>query len=373
MAAFFKSSKPLPNPPNPSLLLLSIFFTPLMVAVLRSTAKAMDGELALSTTVAVVVAAAVVVAVGSRRLAQHLAAKALAKRIREFTPQAPANSTRHTGQTTAGWTKGKRFAVIVNPNAGGGQGAVIYETVVKPMLAKAGIQHVVKLTERHGHAKQMVSQMVSGTGCVSGGQCIDAICCVSGDGMLHECINGLAHACADRSQLAKLLATVPLAIIPAGSGNGVAASLYGRSCSAFTATQRMIDGAPAPLDTMTVRTAAAAEPPSAAETLFDLHYCCWACFADHDYLTEKPLRWLGPALKMLLAPAIVILRRRLYTGFIDFVPHAAALGPDGAPRSGYSDAAKLPLSPTDCKMRRVEGEVCTHTPLHAHFIVRTRH
>ena len=193
-------------------------------------------------------------------------------------------------------------------SAGGGKGAIIYETVVKPMLSKAGIEHVVRFTERHGHAKEIVSQMVAGTNCVLGGQRVNAIVCVSGDGMLHECINGLAHGCGDQPQLGKLLATMPLAIVPAGSGNGVAASLYGRSCSAFTATQRIVDGSVAPLDTMAVRTAVAAAP------LFDLHFCCWACFADHDYLTEKPLRWLGPALKMILAPAIVILRRQLYTG-----------------------------------------------------------
>ena len=53
----------------------------------------------------------------------------------------------------------------------------------------------------------------------------------------------------------------------------------------------------------------AAVPPK-----YDLHYFCWGVFAEHDHLTEGPLRSLGPALKHALALLIVL--RRL-TSFAD--------------------------------------------------------
>lgn len=48
----------------------------------------------------------------------------------------------------------------------------------------------------------------------------DAIACCSGDGILYEIINGLMKR-QDHSTAIK----IPLAIIPAGSGNGLAASI----------------------------------------------------------------------------------------------------------------------------------------------------
>jgi hypothetical protein len=60
--------------------------------------------------------------------------------------------------------------------------------------------------------------------------------------------------------------------------------------------------------------------------------------ADHDYLIEKPLRWLGVGLKQLLAPIIVIFRRRYYAGVVEFVPAPAS-------HPSYRDAACLPVFP----------------------------
>ena len=289
-------------------------------------------------------AAVVATVVATLALAWWIAQRAgsrLEKRVAQWKPRDRAER----------WTAEKHVAILVNPNAGGGKGASIYDEIVKPMLTKTGVSHEVHFTKYHGHAKQIVQGMVEhqGRGCVAeSGRPVHAIICVSGDGMLHECINGLARGCADEEALAALLPQVALAIVPAGSGNGVAASLYGRGSDALTVMGRIIDGKPAPLDTMAVRTAAS---PRAAP-LYDVHFCCWACFADHDYLTERPLRWLGPTLKMLLAPAIVILRRRLYRGHVDFEPHADARR--GV--QGYSDPDALPPSPTDARMRRVQGD-----------------
>ena len=83
-----------------------------------------------------------------------------------------------------------------------------------------------------------------------------------------------------------------------------------------------------------------------------------AVFADHDYITEGPMRFLGPVTKMALAPLMVILRKKLYKGVVDFVPapvpakKSSVLG-DGA----YADPKEFPQSPIDPSMRRIEDEV----------------
>ena len=46
----------------------------------------------------------------------------------------------------------------------------------------------------------------------------------------------------------------------------------------------------------------------------------WGIIADHDYLVEKPLRFLGPMLKGLVAPIYLIARHKVYHGKLSFVP-----------------------------------------------------
>lgn len=50
----------------------------------------------------------------------------------------------------------RRLLVIVNPKAGRGQAPQMYRRVVAPVLQAAGIQATVRLSERAGHAGQMV-------------------------------------------------------------------------------------------------------------------------------------------------------------------------------------------------------------------------
>jgi len=71
----------------------------------------------------------------------------------------------------------------------------------------------VLVTERGGHAAELVQDMALE---------FDAILAVSGDGLLHEILNGLAK----RPDARKALRT-PVAPIPTGSGNGFSVSLLG--------------------------------------------------------------------------------------------------------------------------------------------------
>lgn len=69
-------------------------------------------------------------------------------------------------------------------------------------------------TERQGHAFDYVKELSLGD--------FDAIVTVSGDGLIHEVLNGLAHHADPLTAL-----DIPLAPIPAGSGNGLSLNLIG--------------------------------------------------------------------------------------------------------------------------------------------------
>jgi diacylglycerol kinase family enzyme len=248
--------------------------------------------------------------------------------------------------------KGKHFVVLVNPNAGAGQGLLIYEEIVKPMLEKAKVSHDIIFTVGSGHAQKSCAMIAAGKVRVESGtgklldktvrtitikKKIDCVISCSGDGMLHECLNGLLQATGSCG--------VPLAVVPVGSGNGVSDSLYGRKCGPHKALEKIINGEAAPIDVM------AMSYEGSDDVTYDLHFFSWAVFADHDYLTESSLRFLGPVVKMILAPIIVIFRMTHYQGVVDFVP---VQPPKDLLKSGsYVDPKIFPASPTK-GMRRIE-------------------
>jgi len=237
----------------------------------------------------------------------------------------------------------KRAAVLVNPHAGSGNGLSVYEGVVEPMLIAAQVEFELHYTAGAGHARQICADLAKRMLTEAP---FDVVISVSGDGMLHECLNGLLDGSADRS------CPCSLAIVPAGSGNGVATSLYGRGHDAVHAMRRILLAPARPIDVLALRYL---DEPASTPPTCDLHFACWACFADHDFLCEGPLRPLGPLLKMALAPLIVIGRCRGYGGVCDFepAPLPAALSADAV--ADYAAADELPPSPDVANMRRLEG------------------
>lgn len=231
--------------------------------------------------------------------------------------------------------------VIVNPHAGSGEGRIVYEDVVKPMLDRAGVLHAVAFTARPGHARSICEEVVTGRHNLDDVP-FDCIVSVSGDGLLHECLNGVMNT----------KPRIALAIVPAGSGNGVAETLYGRGSDAVAAMRAILSGAPRAVDVLAMKPVS---PAAGRMPTYDVHFFCWAVFADHDHLVEGPLRWIGPLAKLALAPLIVIARRRCYPGVIDFRPRPAPADLPTARAGAYADASELPRSPADPAMRRLEG------------------
>jgi diacylglycerol kinase (ATP) len=160
----------------------------------------------------------------------------------------------------------QRLSVIVNPKGGRKRGLRVLESV-KPIFANAGINLDIHVTQRSGHAAK-IAQSLDKESC-------DAICVIGGDGTFHEVVDGLMHR--------KESISVPLGIIPAGTGNTIAEHLQCKD--PFDAARKMITGEQLPLDVVQV-------------TLNDRTVYCvdlvgWGAVSDINSNAEK-WRWMGP-------------------------------------------------------------------------------
>lgn len=97
------------------------------------------------------------------------------------------------------------YILIVNPTAGNGKGLKVIKSIQKhPLFEEKDCRSFFSKYE--GHAEELVKQVVEIYNTK-----IKCILVVGGDGTLHEVLNGL-----------KLSPKIPLAFIPAGSGNDFA-------------------------------------------------------------------------------------------------------------------------------------------------------
>lgn len=105
--------------------------------------------------------------------------------------------------------------VLVNPHSGRGQSLKIYKKRLVPFLDSHNIKHEVFITESDSRVYDYLRQKD-----ISDLLDLRSIIVVSGDGLLHETVNGLMN----RTDW-ELAISVPIGIIPTGSGNGLAYTL----------------------------------------------------------------------------------------------------------------------------------------------------
>lgn len=101
--------------------------------------------------------------------------------------------------------KKKDIIFIVNPISGTSGKRRILELIEKK-LDRAKFNHTVVTTQYGGHAAE-IARAAANKG-------VDAVCAIGGDGTINEVARALAHS------------ATALAIIPAGSGNGLARHLH---------------------------------------------------------------------------------------------------------------------------------------------------
>ncbi|KAI7816525.1 ATP-NAD kinase-like domain-containing protein [Gamsiella multidivaricata] len=190
----------------------------------------------------------------------------------------------------------RRILLLVNPNGGVGRAKTIKESVVRPMLEHSGLMVKEQYTEYGRHAIDIAYKVNL--------EELDTLAVVSGDGVLHEIINGLLSR-PDWNQSRRL----PISIIPAGSGNAIATSLGTRS--PVVATLALIRGETARLDIFSLS-------QRNRPRIYSMLLFSWGMMADADIESDR-YRWLGP-LRFDIAGFIRMIRLRRYPGKVYILP-----------------------------------------------------
>ncbi|KAF9557600.1 hypothetical protein EC968_007533 [Mortierella alpina] len=192
--------------------------------------------------------------------------------------------------------KPRRALLLVNPCGGIGIAKTISDTVVKPMLQHSGLIVKEQYTEYRRHAVDIAYKVDLDD--------VDTLLVVSGDGVLHEVINGLlSRPDWDRAR------QLPVGLVPAGSGNAIATSLGTRNT--FVATLAAIRGRTAKLD---IFSASQRDRPR----IYSMLLFSWGMMADADIESDK-YRWLG-GLRFEIAGFIRMIRLRRYPGKVYVLP-----------------------------------------------------
>ncbi|GAA96812.1 uncharacterized protein L969DRAFT_54632 [Mixia osmundae IAM 14324] len=167
----------------------------------------------------------------------------------------------------------RRFKVFVNPASGPGKAKAIWQTKCQPIFEAAGCHLDVSFTEGRDHAKQACQTLDL--------EKYDGIAIVSGDGLVHEILNGLAL----RTDARKALMT-PLAALPAGSANafGVNVSSPARGRNPAYQCLVAIKGRPMSIDLASVT--------QGSQRYFSFLSQAFGLMADVDLGTEDN-RWMG--------------------------------------------------------------------------------
>ncbi|UZJ56520.1 hypothetical protein CBS101457_005840 [Exobasidium rhododendri] len=136
----------------------------------------------------------------------------------------------------------RKLKVLINPVGGPGKSLQLFASRIRPVLEAAGCVMDLTVTKYVNHGLEIARSMSLKDG-------FDAIVCVSGDGMLHEVLNGLAQ----RKDAIEAL-KIPVAPIPTGSGNAVALNLLGveQGFNLALACLNLIKGKSMPLDVCSI-------------------------------------------------------------------------------------------------------------------------
>lgn len=125
----------------------------------------------------------------------------------------------------------RSILVLVNPHSGQGKSVSIYKKILSPFLDSHNISHQVFITQSDSRVhdylyNKNIIELIN----------LKSIIVVSGDGLFYEAINSLM-ARIDWEQAI----TVPIGIIPTGSGNGLAYTLLRQKHSDITDKDEVMD------------------------------------------------------------------------------------------------------------------------------------
>ncbi|XP_062447742.1 sphingosine kinase 1 isoform X4 [Rhea pennata] len=205
-----------------------------------------------------------------------------------------------------------RALVLLNPLSGPGLALKDFQALVQPMLAEADVAPTVFVTERPHHAHEKVRDEDLSQW--------DTLVVMSGDGLLHEVVNGLM----ERQDWEAAVKT-PLCILPGGSGNALAASINHYAGNDHAGKRELLTncafilckGLHTQMDLVSLSTASGTR-------LFSFLSFGWGFISDVDIASEK-YRKLGNA-RFTLGTLQHLVRLQVYQGRLSYLPADAAPG-----------------------------------------------
>ncbi|XP_061572936.1 sphingosine kinase 2 [Cololabis saira] len=226
------------------------------------------------------------------------------------------NVTAYTEFSRSLLPRPRRLLLLVNPFSGRGQAMQWCQTHILPMIREANISYNLIQTERQNHARELIREISLPEW--------DGIIIVSGDGLLHEVINGLMER-PDWEQAIK----TPVGILPCGSGNALAGSINHNAGYDMCLREPLLlnccfllcRGGVQPMDLVSVTTSPAPSKNNHAagpRRLFSFLSVAWGFVSDVDIESER-YRGLGSA-RFTLGTLVRIASLRSYKGRLSFLP-----------------------------------------------------
>ncbi|KAG0330051.1 sphinganine kinase lcb4 [Dissophora globulifera] len=198
--------------------------------------------------------------------------------------------------------RARHYKVLVNPFGGQGHAKRIWENTAEPLFRAAGCTYDLTYTTHRFHAKEIAKDLDI--------RKYDAIVSVSGDGVLHEVINGLMER-PDAVVAHKL----PLGAIPGGSGNALSFSLLGEDHGSHVANAVLgiLKGKAMPVDLCSVT--------QGQNRFFSFVLQSFGLIADVD-LGSEHLRWMGDA-RFTVSAVGKVLSQTTYPCELSYIPEEA--------------------------------------------------
>ncbi|XP_032420191.1 sphingosine kinase 1 [Xiphophorus hellerii] len=237
-----------------------------------------------------------------------------------------------------------RILLFVNPQSGKGQALTLYNSHIQRMLNEAGVIHKLIITERQNHARELVKDVDLSQW--------DALVIMSGDGLLHEVINGLL----ERPDWEEAIRT-PLGILPGGSANALAAAVhYYSGVSQVRGEELLVScgfllcrGLVSHMDLVSLHL-------SSGQRLFSFLSLAWGFVADVDVESEK-YRHVGAA-RFTVGTLVRLASLRIYKGQLAYLPASRGRHADKSLQNG---AAACCRNPASCLTQTLEDDFPNNT------------
>eukprot|EP01128_Nolandella_sp_AFSM9_P009652 TRINITY_DN6286_c0_g1_i1.p1 TRINITY_DN6286_c0_g1~~TRINITY_DN6286_c0_g1_i1.p1 ORF type:complete len:428 (-),score=71.60 TRINITY_DN6286_c0_g1_i1:12-1217(-) len=202
------------------------------------------------------------------------------------------------GSPKDGWLHGKDVLVVMNPIGGSGLAPHLWRRVISPVLEQAGVRAKLLVTQYALHATELFKEME-----VSTLKRYSAVIFLCGDSTYCEALDGMFLATnSDQQKMLKLLDVLPMAVLPCGSANTLGRALC---------VKDLIDSLEGVL-THNVRVADVMQCQVDSSVHFNPISIGVGMLGNLDIYHEDKFRWMGPAIKDVLAPLAAIFLAKDY-------------------------------------------------------------